>query len=92
MERLQDTVTTRRRKIAGRVLRLLRERPAHTAMYWVPEDGRRKKEWPKKIWRSTFKEDLEEMGVSCHGARRIASDRERWRLLVARCSERNKRT
>ena len=33
--------------------------------------------------RSTFKEDLEEMGVSWHGARRIASDRVRWRLLVA---------
>ena len=29
----------------------------------------------KKTWRSTFKE---EMGVSRHGARRIASDRERW--------------
>ncbi len=54
--------------MAGHVLRLQRERPAHTAMYWVPEDGRRKRGRPKKTWRSTFKEDLEEMGVSWHGA------------------------
>ena len=92
MKRLQDTVSTRRRTMAGHVLRLQRERPAHTAMYWVPEDGRRNRGRPKKTWRSTFKEDLEEMGVSWHGARRIASDRERWRLLVPRCSERKRRT
>ena len=29
--------------MAGHVLRLQRERPAHTAMYWVPEDGTRKR-------------------------------------------------
>ena len=69
-----------------------RERPANTAMYWVPEDGRGKRGRPKKTWRSTFKEDLEEMGVRWHGARRIASDLDGWRLLVARCSERNRRT
>ena len=67
MERLQDIVTTRRRKMAGHVVRLQGERPAHTDMYWVPEDGRRKKGRPKKTWRCTFKEDLEEMVVSWHG-------------------------
>ena len=63
-ERLQDIVKKRRLKMAGHVLRLPQERPAHTAMHWVPEDGRRKRGRPKKTWRSTFKEDLEEMGVS----------------------------
>ena len=43
MERLQDIVTTRRRTMVGHVLILLSERPAHTAMHWVPEDGRRKR-------------------------------------------------
>ena len=33
MEGVQDIVTTRRRKMAGHVLRLQRERPAQTAMY-----------------------------------------------------------
>ena len=35
MERLQDIVTTRRRKMAGHALRLQRERSARTAMYTV---------------------------------------------------------
>ena len=92
MERLQDIVTTRRGNMAGHILRLQRERPVHTAMYGMPEDGRRKRGRPKKTWLSTFQEDLEEMGVSWHGARKVASDGDRWRLLVARCSERNRRT
>ena len=63
MERLQYIVTIRKRKMAGHI-RLQRERLAHTAMYWVPEDGRRKRGRPKKTWRSTFREDQEEIGVS----------------------------
>ena len=68
------------------------ERPAHTAMYWEPEDSRRERGRPSKTRRSNFKEDLEDMGVSWRGARRIASDRDGCRLLGARCSERNMRT
>ena len=56
MERLQDIVTTRRRKMAGHVLRLHR---TYSNIYWVSEDGRRKRGRPEKTWRSTFKEDLE---------------------------------
>ena len=81
-----------KKEMASHIIRLHRERPAHTAMYWGPEDGRRKRRRPKKTWRSTFKEYLEEMCVSWDEARRIASDRERWRLLVTRCSDRNRRT
>ena len=92
MERLQDIVTTRTSKMAGHILLMQRERPAHIAMYWVPREGRRKRGRPTKTWRSTFKEDLEDMGVSWHGTRMIVSDRDKWRLLVARCSERNTRT
>ena len=39
MERLQDIVTTRRRKMAGHVIRLQGEKPAYTVMYWVSEDS-----------------------------------------------------
>ena len=53
--------------MAGHVLRLLTERPAHTAMYWVPEDGRRKRWRPNKTWRSKCREDLKEMGVVSAG-------------------------
>ena len=75
MEQLQYIVTTRRRKMAGHVLRLQGERPAHTAMYWVAKDGKLNRGTPNKTWRSTFKEDLEEMGVSCHRAHMNASER-----------------
>ena len=34
MERLQDIVTTWRRKMADHVIRLQTERPTHTAIYW----------------------------------------------------------
>ena len=44
--------------------RLPQERPTHTAIHWVPEDGRRERGMPKKTWGSTFKEDLDEMGVA----------------------------
>ena len=54
-----------------------RERPAHTAMNWVPEDGRRKRGRPKKTWRSINIEELEEMCVSWHGAHRIATGRDK---------------
>ena len=65
--------------MAGHIIRLQRERREQTAMYCVSEDGRRKTGRLKKTWRSTFKEDLEEMGVtvSWHGDLMIASDRER---------------
>ena len=53
-----------------------KERPAHTATYWVPEDGRRKMGSPKKTWRSTFKEDLEEMGVRGFAKKKIPKIRD----------------
>ena len=56
--------------MAGHVLRLHRERPAHTAMYWVPEDGRRNRggqrkhgEAPsKKTWKRCVSVGMEPAG------------------------------
>ena len=79
MERFQDIVATRRMKMAGHVLRLQRERPAHTAMYKVQEDGRRKRggrgrygEAPsKKTWKRWVLAGMEHAGspvtVICGG-------------------------
>ena len=83
---LSDIVSERRKRMTGHVLRLPRERPASVAMDWMPEGGKRKRGRPKKTWRQTSKEDLSEMGVSWHGARRVARDRSKWRRLVAQCS------
>ena len=65
--------------------------PHNTAMHLVPEEGGRKRGRPKKTWRSSVKEHLEEIAGSWHGARRMASDRDRWRIIVARWSERSRR-
>ncbi|CAJ1066800.1 hypothetical protein Bbelb_242320 [Xyrichtys novacula] len=67
------------------------ERPARVAIDWMPEGGKRRRGRPKKTWRQTAKEDLSEMGVSWHGARRVARDQSKWRGLIAQCSNRNRR-
>jgi len=62
--RLQDIVRERRFRFAGHVTRMAPECPAHCAIEWTPADGRRKRDRPKKTWRSTFREDLQARGVS----------------------------
>ena len=82
-------LSDRRRRMAGQVLQLPRERPASLAMDWMPEGGKRKRVRPKKTWRQTAKEDLSEMGVNWHGARRVARDRSKWTGHVTQCFNRN---
>jgi len=93
---LQDTVATRRRRFIGHVLRLPTSRPASLVLDWTSEGGRRRRGRPKRTWRDTFAEDMREMGVSGSGThdedRSVASDRTRWRQLVAYCSRRDRRT
>jgi len=88
---LQDTVATRRRRFIGHVLRLPTSRPASLVLDWTPEGGSRRPGRPKWTWCDTFAEDMREMGVSGSGihdeARSVASDRARWRQLVASVPE-----
>ena len=44
MERLHDIVTQKEKDMAGHILQLHTESPAHASMYWVLEEGRRKME------------------------------------------------
>ena len=71
MERLQDIVTKKKSEMAGHICRLQTERPAHTAMHWVPEDGRIKRvaeddmdKWAllSKIWKRRVSADIEPTG------------------------------
>ena len=91
---LHDIVATRRRRFVGHILRLLATRPASLALgwnRWIPEGGRRRVGRPLRTWQDTLKEDLETMGVDWSDVRDTASDRARWRQLVARCSTWNGR-
>ena len=69
------------------ILHLPENRPAYKAMNWLPDIGKRRPGRPTKTWRATFKEDLQDMGLTWIGAKRSASDRPKWRKLVAQCSE-----
>jgi len=70
--------------------------PRKTKNTWTPKGGSRRRGRPKRTWRDTFADDMREMGVSGSGtydeARSVASDRARWRQLVAQCSRRDRRT
>jgi len=52
-------------------------------MNWLPDNGKRRPGRPMKTWRATFKKDLQDMGLTWMGAKRSASDRLKWRKLVA---------
>jgi len=47
-KRLQDIVAERRFRFAEHVLRMAPERPAHSAIDWIPVDCRKRKGRPRK--------------------------------------------
>jgi len=75
MEDLSNIVRVRRLTLAGHILRLPSDRPANVAIEWEPDGGKRRRGRPRKTWRQTFREDLQEMRVSWSGVGRVASDR-----------------
>jgi len=60
-----------------RVLREPQVRPANVAINWTPKDGKRSRGRPRKTWHMTFGDDLQGMGVTWTGAKRVHSDRQR---------------
>ena len=71
MEDLSNIVRVRRLTLAGQ-LWLLSDRPANVGMQWVPDWHRSRRGRPRKTWRQTFQEDLQEMRVSWSGVSRVA--------------------
>ncbi|KAI8480338.1 Protein of unknown function (DUF3736) [Branchiostoma belcheri] len=82
---LSITITERRMRYAGHVLRMTSDRHAKTSMFWKPE-GKRKRGRPKLTWRRTLQKDLESKGVSLKDAESLAKDRAEWRRLAAQCA------
>ncbi|KAI8505608.1 hypothetical protein Bbelb_167970 [Branchiostoma belcheri] len=84
---LSITITERRMRYAGHVLRMTSDRHAKTCMFWKPE-GKRKRGRPKLTWRRTLQKDLESKGarVSLKDAESLAKDRAEWRRLAAQCA------
>jgi len=75
---LQDILAERRFQFTGHVLQMAPERPAHSAMDWIPVDGRRRRGKPRKTWQSTFCDNLHARGVKWSEAGELAADHVHW--------------
>ncbi|KAI8485767.1 hypothetical protein Bbelb_364770 [Branchiostoma belcheri] len=82
---LSITITERRMRYAGHVLRMTSDRHAKTSVFWKPE-GKRKRGRPKLTWRRTLQKDLESRGITLKDAESLAEDRAEWRRLAAQCA------
>ncbi|KAI8494991.1 hypothetical protein Bbelb_269770, partial [Branchiostoma belcheri] len=82
---LSITITERRMRYAGHVLRMTSDRHAKTSIFWKQED-KRKRGRPKLTWRRTLQKDLESKGISLKDAESLAKDRAEWRRLAAQCA------
>jgi len=65
--RLQDIVTQRRFRFAW-TFKVTRAQIGQTATNWVLPNGRRRRGRPRNTRRSTFREDLKNMNLSCDSA------------------------
>jgi len=66
-------------------------RHANHAMSWTPRGSGRRRGRPTMTWRSTFKEDLVDLGVDWNSVRAVATNRSRWRTLAAHCPFKDRR-
>lgn len=83
---LAEMVVERRMRFAGHILRMSDHRHAKIALRWTPPRGKRRVGRPRNTWRRTFMEDLRALDVKWEDVEIDASDRARWRMLVARCA------
>jgi len=72
---LHGIAKTRRRTLAGHVLRLSRDQTAYVAMAWASEGDNRKRERPTKTWRKTFAGNLAEIEMTWTEAKESAKGR-----------------
>jgi hypothetical protein len=83
MRRLSTIIAERRLRFAGHVLRMDQHRVPKIAFYWKPPGATLTRGRPKTNWRSTFVNDLKQIGITWEQAEKIAADRAQWRTLVA---------
>lgn len=80
---LSTIIAHRRLRLAGHVIRMEDNRIPKKALRWVPPGGQRGKGRPRLTWRRTFLSDLKALNVSWDEAEDLASDRARWKALIA---------
>uniref|UniRef100_A0A914URD9 Reverse transcriptase domain-containing protein n=1 Tax=Plectus sambesii TaxID=2011161 RepID=A0A914URD9_9BILA len=80
---LSTIIARYRLRLAGHVFRMDDSRIPRKAFRWVPLGYRRGRGRPRLTWRRTFINDLKALDVSWDEAEDLATDRTRWRTLVA---------
>ena len=82
-ELISKQVRRRRWKWIGHVLRMNQDRTPSVALTWAPE-GKRKRGRPKETWRRTVEKERNKLGFgSWAETRKVATDRDEWRLLIS---------
>ena len=80
---LSKLMADRKVQLMGHTVRLPSKRPARKALEWIPDGRRRPRGRPKKTWRSTVTEDLQERGTNWFQALRNAGNHRNWRPIAA---------
>ena len=83
---LSETETEQRVHLAGHILHMPKQQHPNTVMKWTPPGGCRRQGRPRKIRRQMFHEDLKNVSVPWEDVENLATDRIRWRTLVAQCA------
>ena len=79
---ITQEVQMRRWRWIRHVLRIPPTTLPRVALRWTP-DGHRKRGRPKETWRRTVEREMREQGWTWGYLKRCATDRPRWRALVA---------
>ena len=83
---MEKTITKRRLKLVGHIMRMQPERAPKIALRWTPSQGRRNRGRPKITWRRTVEKDLLKLGggrgLTWGEASALAQDRRKWRILL----------
>ena len=75
-------ITSRRKKWAGHVARVVEGRGVHKILVGKPEEERPLGR-PRRRWEDNIKMDLEEVGKGCGDWMELAKDRDSWRALAS---------
>ena len=88
---MEDEIKIKRWKWLGHVIRMENDKIPKVALQWHPVNGRRTRGRPKKTWRKTIADDLDNLDMDWEQMEERAQDRRDWRMFVstALCSVRN---
>ena len=76
------TITKRRVRLYGHLMRLPEETPVRQAMLEYERPLKMARGAPKFTWKKNIENDLSQLGIDKKAAAEIAQDRKRWRALV----------